>query len=96
MVALSRSCGGSTWGRATRPLWTEEELALYVAARRRKSARLDPGGDGAPAGGRAPKTAWAAGGGGGCVPAETGSEAANDSEEHSDPDGPAAGGTSEP
>jgi hypothetical protein len=33
----------STWGRATRPLWTEEELALYVAARRRKSARIDPG-----------------------------------------------------
>ena len=45
---------GSTWGRATRPLWTEEELALYVAARRRKSARLDPGGDGAPAGGQGP------------------------------------------
>ena len=42
----------STWGRATRPLWTEEELALYVAARRRKSARLVDPGDGA--GGRRP------------------------------------------
>jgi hypothetical protein len=47
-VAASRS----TWGRATRPLWTEEELALYVAARRRKSARLVDPGDGA--GGRRP------------------------------------------
>ncbi len=42
---------GSTWGRATRPLWTEEELALYVAARRRKSARMcPPAGAGAGAG----------------------------------------------
>ena len=40
-MTRSCGCGGSTWGRATRPLWTEEELALYVAARRRKSARLD-------------------------------------------------------
>ena len=79
----------STWGRATRPLWTEEELALYVAARRRKSARIDPD---APsptdAGTPPPPSAGAGAGAAGRPAASDGSDAGAPSERASSEYGP--------
>ncbi len=31
-----------TWAKATRDLWTEEEVDLYLQDRKRKSCKLDP------------------------------------------------------
>ena len=31
-----------TWAKATRELWTEEEVDLYLRDRKRKSCKLDP------------------------------------------------------
>ena len=43
LTVLSGPCRNRiTWAKATRDLWTEEEVDRFVQDRKRKSSKLDP------------------------------------------------------
>ena len=44
MLTVIAACGRNriTWAKATRDLWTEEDVAQYLQDRKRKSSKLDP------------------------------------------------------